>query len=90
MKRFFAALLLAALALCACCAPAMADDAASTAVTAGLYDTPREGGAVRMTYYPGVRVEVLREANEDFVQVNVGREGGSLTGYMRKAELVFG
>ena len=90
MKRFLTALLLAALALCACCAPAMADDAASTAVRAGLYDTPREGGAVRMTYYPGVRVEVLREANADFVQVNVGREGGSLTGYMRKAELVFG
>ena len=90
MKRFLTALLLAALALCACCAPAMADDAASTAVRAGLYDTPREGGAVRMTYYPGVRVEVLREANADFVQVNVGRKGGSLTGYMRKADLVFG
>lgn len=90
MKRFLTVLLLAALTLCTCCAPAMADDAASTAVTAGLYDTPREGGAVLMTYYPGVRVEVLREANADYVQVNVGRKGGSLTGYMRKADLVFG
>lgn len=89
MKRILA-MLLTALLLCAGGALAQADDAASTAVRAGLYDTPREGGEVLMTYYPGVRVEVLREANAEFVQVNVGRKGGSLTGYMRKEELVFG
>ena len=89
MKRFFAVLLMA-LALCAGNALAQADGAASTAVRASLYDTPREGGAVLMMYYPGVRVEVLREANADFVQVNVGQKGGSLTGYMRRADLVFG
>lgn len=89
MKRFLAMLLMA-LALCAGNALAQADGAASTAVRASLYDTPREGGAVLMMYYPGVRVEVLREANADFVQVNVGQKGGSLTGYMRRADLVFG
>ena len=90
MKRFLTALLLAALLLCAGGALAQMDDAASMAITADLYATPREGAQVLMTYYPGVRVEVLREVNTGFVQVNVGREGGSLTGYMRKADLVFG
>ena len=90
MKRFLTVLLLAALLLCAGGAQAQMDDAASTAITADLYATPREGAQVLMTYYPGVRVEVLREANADFVQVNVGRKGGSLTGYMRKEDLVFG
>ena len=87
MKRLFAMLLLAA-ALCASCA--LAENTASTARSAALCDTPREGGEVLMTYYPGVRVEVLREVNTEYVQVNVGDPGGSLTGYMRKEDLVFG
>ena len=87
MKRLFAMLLLAA-ALCASCA--LAENTASTARSAALCDTPREGGEVLMTYYPGVRVEVLREVNTGYVQVNVGDPGGSLTGYMRKEDLVFG
>ena len=87
MKRLFVMLLLAA-ALCASCA--LAENTASTARSAALCDTPREGGEVLMTYYPGVRVEVLREVNTGYVQVNVGDPGGSLTGYMRKEDLVFG
>ena len=87
MKRILAMLLLVA-ALCASCA--LAENTASTARSAALCDTPREGGQVLMTYYPGVRVEVLREVNTEYVQVNVGDPGGSLTGYMRKEELVFG
>ena len=87
MKRILPMLLLAA-ALCASCA--LAENTASTARSAALCDTPREGGEVLMTYYPGVRVEVLREVNTGYVQVNVGDPGGSLTGYMRKEDLVFG
>ena len=87
MKRILAMLLLAA-ALCASCA--LAENTASTARSAALCDTPRESGQVLMTYYPGVRVEVLREVNTAYVQVNVGDPGGSLTGYMRKEDLVFG
>ena len=50
MKRFLTALLLAALLLCAGGALAQMDDAASTAITADLYATPREGAQVLMTY----------------------------------------
>ena len=55
MKRFLAMLLMA-LALCAGNALAQADGAASTAVRASLYDTPREGGAVDVAQ-PLLRVE---------------------------------
>lgn len=88
MKRLLGLLL--ALLLVAPCALAQIEGAASTVHTADLLDTPREGAQVLMRYYTGVRVEVLREADTRYVQVNVGIEGGSLTGYMRKEDLVFG
>lgn len=88
MKKLL--VLLLALLMLAPCALAQIEDTASTVRTADLLDTPREGAQVLMRYYTGVRVEVLREADTRYVQVNVGAPGGSLTGYMRKDDLVFG
>lgn len=91
MKRMLAVLMMIFLA--GLCAGALADDyagPAATAVRAGLYDAPQEGAAELMRYYIGVRVEVVREVDSKYVQVNVGEPGGSLTGYMRKEELAFG
>lgn len=87
MKRI--ACLLAALLLIAAGASAQEKDA-STIVRTALCDAPYAQASVLMEYYPGVRVEVLREADGQYVQVNVGQPGGSLTGYMRSEDLVFG
>lgn len=88
MKRIVVLLLLA-LCLCAGATGAMGESAA-TAVRAGLFDTPREGAQELMRYYVGTRVEVVREVDAQYVQVNVGKPGGSLMGYMRREDLVFG
>ena len=99
MRKAFLALLLAAL-LCACCAFATAEIAsdltatvqkgiAATSVMAQLLSTPQPNAKVLMTYYPGVRVQVVRRAGAEYVQVNVGNRPGTLTGYMRADELAF-
>ena len=86
MKRIVPLLLLA---LCLCTG-ALASEPAATAVRAGLYDAPHDGAQELMCYYVGTRVEVVREVDARYVQVNVGEPGGSLMGYMRRDALVFG
>ena len=89
MKRLFG-MLLAAL-LCACCLPAYAQGGMACAqVRADLLDAPHERANVLMRYYVGTQVEVIREVDDTYVQVNVGQEGGSLLGYMEKRDLHFG
>ena len=88
MKRTVAMILLALGILLG--AGALASESAATATRAGLYAAPREGAQELMRYYIGTRVEVVREVDAQYVQVNVGREGGSLMGYMRRDNLVFG
>lgn len=92
MKKNRMCLLLAALlTLCLFCAPAQAETgAAVTAAETNLYSAPQESAQVLMRYFVGTRVEVIREADAQFVQVNVGEQGGSLMGYMKAADLVFG
>lgn len=90
MKRIGMMILLAVLLTAAPCALAQLEGAASTAQRTDLLNAPVEDAQVLMQYYPGVRVEVLREADSRYVQVNVGVKGGSLTGYMKKDDLVFG
>ena len=89
MKRIVMLLLLA-LCLCAGATGALASESAATAVRAGLFDAPREGAQELMRYYVCTRVEVVREVDAQYVQVNVGKPGGSLMGYMRREDLVFG
>lgn len=55
-----------------------------------LLETPQENANVLMRYFPGVRVEVVREADATYVQVNVGTSEGGLTGYVRRENLAFG
>ena len=88
MKKTVAMILLALGILLG--AGALASESAATATRAGLYAAPREGPQELMRYYIGTRVEVVREVDAQYVQVNVGREGGSLMGYMRRDNLVFG
>ena len=88
MKKTVAMILLALGILLG--AGALASESAATATRAGLYAAPREGAQELMRYYIGTRVEVVREVDAQYVQVNVGREGGSLMGYMRRDNLVFG
>ena len=99
MRRAFLALLLAAL-LCAHCAFALAQDApdptavaqkgpAATRAMTQLLSAPQPGAKVMMTYYPGVRVQVVRRAGAEYVQVNVGERPATLTGYMRAEDLAF-
>lgn len=71
-------------------AGALASESAATATRAGLYAAPREGAQELMRYYTGTRVEVVREVDAQYVQVNVGTPEGSLMGYMRRDDLVFG
>lgn len=87
MKRMLAILL--ALLLAAPCALAQKTYAA-TQVETDLLAAPHEHADVLMRYYIGTRVEVIREADDTYVQVNVGDEGGSLMGYMEKRKLVLG
>lgn len=89
MKRIFALCVLALLLIPAA-APAELETRAATIVMAELKDAPREEAQVLMEYYPGTRVEVVREADGQYVQVNVGEMGGSLMGYMKKEDLTFG
>ena len=99
MKRAVLALLIAGL-LCAYCALAMAESVtnptaepqkgvAATRAMAQLLSTPQPGAKVLMTYYPGVRVQVVRRAGAQYVQVNVGNRPGTLTGYMRADDLAY-
>ena len=62
---------------------------AATRVMTQLLGAPQSGAAVLMTYYPGVRVQVVRQADAEYVQVNVGNRPGTLTGYMRASDLSF-
>lgn len=86
MKRI--AIILLAILLCA--GGALAEERAAVKLETPLLGAPHEGGELLMVYYIGARVEVIREANETYVQVNVGEPGGSLMGYMKKDDLVFG
>ena len=93
MSKRTIALALAAL-LTAVCALALCEAApqpgvAVTRAMAQLRDTPQQGGNVLMTYYPGVRVEVVRVTDAQYAQVNVGSRPGTLTGYMRVSDLAF-
>ena len=79
------------LLLCLCWSSGLADDGRACAkVTADLLDAPNAGANVMMRYYIGTRVEVVREVDNAYVQVNVGKQGGSLMGYMEKRDLAFG
>lgn len=91
MRRILA--LLAAMALFACGA-ALAEEPPQTGVAvtkavAALLSTPQQNAGVLMTYYPGVRVQVVRLMDAQYAQVNVGNRPGTLTGYMRIADLAF-
>ena len=86
MKRFV--LILLAMALCASCAAAQ--ETAVTKVRAPLYAGPRAQGTPQMTYVVGVKVELTGEAENGYVQVTVGREGGSLMGWMEERDLAKG
>jgi len=89
MKRM--SMFLLSLLLCLCCTVGMADtSSACTKVMADLLDAPHAKANVLMRYYIGTRVEVVREVDSDYVQVNVGAKGGSLMGYMEKRDLAFG
>lgn len=62
---------------------------AATRDTTPLLDAPSADGGVLMTYFPCVRVEVLDVSGGAYVQVRVGDEPGSLTGYMRADALAY-
>ena len=87
MKRMLAIFL--ALLLAAPCALAQKTYAA-TQVKTDLLAAPNGQADVLMRYYIGTQVEVIREVDDTYVQVNVGQEGGSLLGYMEKRDLHFG
>lgn len=86
MKRFV--LILLAMVLCASCAAAQ--ETAVTKVRAPLYAAPEAKGTPQMTYVVGVKVELTGEEENGFVQVTVGSEGGSLTGWMEERDLAKG
>lgn len=88
MKRLAVILLL--LMLCASCALAEGDNRAALWRDAPLLSAPLEGAKEVMRYYAGTRVEVVREVDSYYVYVNVGTQGGSQMGYMKKNMLVFG
>ena len=94
MKRFL--LLMLAFLLIVPCALALGmegipdSNRAAVAQNTALFAEPDERAQVLMEYFSGTRVEVIREADAQYVQVNVGRKGGSLMGYMDKDDLVFG
>lgn len=90
MKRFVIALLAMVLLSASCAGAQSAAGPACAQVTADLLDAPNAQANVLMRYYTGTRVEVIREADADYVQVNVGTKGGSLMGYMEKRDLAFG
>lgn len=67
--------------------------AMGTAVTrraVDLTDAPFDHANVLMRYYPGVRVEVVRVTDGQYVQVNVGGSEGGLMGYMPSDALLYG
>jgi len=84
--------LVAMLLLGLACALAEGGDgrAATAAEQTALLSLPRAGAQELMVYDRGVRVEIVREVDAAYVQVNVGAQGGSLTGYMRRDDLVLG
>ena len=89
MKTVVAVLL--AMVLCASCAVAESSAVrACTKVMADLLEAPDAEANVMMRYYIGTRVEVIGEVDDAYVQVNVGKDGGSLRGYMEKRDLAFG
>ena len=93
MKTRMMALLIALLLLMPA-AHALAEEPPQTGIAvtkaaAQLLSTPQQNAGVLMTYYPGVRVEVVRLTDGQYAQVNVGSRPGTLTGYMRVADLAF-
>lgn len=62
---------------------------AATRTTAPLLASPQKSGKVLMTYYPGTRVQVVRQDSPGYVRVNVGVQPGTLTGFMRVDDLAF-
>lgn len=89
MKSVITALLMMVLCISCAVGEEMAGPACAQ-VMADLLDAPNSRANVLMRYYIGTRVEVIREMNADYVQVNVGEKGGSLMGYMEKRDLAFG
>ena len=85
MKRILWALL--AMLLLTPCAAA---ESAAAFTRAPLLAAPNEGAQELMRYHIGTRVEVVREVDASYVQVNVGEVGGSLMGYMDRRCLEFG
>lgn len=88
MKRLM--LVLLALAML-CAGGALAQDTAAAFWTkAPLLDAPHDEANVLMTYYTGTPVDIIREAGDGYVQVNVGKPGGGLMGYVWEGFLVTG
>ena len=52
-----------------------------------LLSRPGVQGDTLMEYFRGVEVEIVRGVDAQYVQVNVGAQGGSLMGYMRMDDL---
>lgn len=88
MKRLAATV--GMLLLCALSMGARAEADAAAWRDAALLAAPVEGAQELMHYYGGTRVEIIREVDGEYVQVNVGAPGGSLMGYMKKNLLMIG
>ena len=87
MKRSLMILLTVLLCVAVGCAQA---ERSLVAQETALLAAPNADAEVLMAYYVGTEVEVLREADGTYVQVNVGDPGGSLMGYMAAADLAIG
>lgn len=87
MKKTICVLLAMAL-LCASCA--LGQERAAVKWETLLLAAPNKSAKALMSYSVGTRVEVIRDTGNGYVQVNVGVKGGSLMGYMKKDDLVFG
>lgn len=90
MKKILGMLLAMALLGTACALGEAGAGPACAKVMADLLEAPNAKADVLMRYYIGTRVEVIREVDATYVQVNVGVKGGSLMGYMEKRDLAFG
>lgn len=66
---------------------AMAQTDAVTRTRAKLYAAADAQSAVQMTYLTGTTVAVTGEEMNGFLPVTVGREGGSLSGYMEAEDV---
>ena len=66
------------------------EEPAAFFTTAPLVDAPNSAADVLMTYYTGTPVEIVRNAADGYVQVNVGTPGGGLMGYVWSGYLATG